>query len=506
MTDHLLIITGKLAQPGLLRVMHEIGELPFTWQVHELGVSVAALITGPMLMRRLQDIGAATRILLPGRCRADLDELSRHFGVPVVRGPEDMKDLPEYFGKAARRVALDRHDTLIFAEIVDAPHWPVERIVARAQWFAGEGADVIDLGTLPDTPFPHLAETVAALKAAGLRVSVDSLDRADLLAADAAGADYVLSLTEDTLDLAERINATPIIVSKAPREPDNLYRLVDHLLEIGRPFFADAILEPIHYGFTDSIVRYAALRERYPDIDILMGIGNLTELTDADTTGINAILMGMVSELRVGAVLATQVSPHARTAIREADRARRIMFAARERGDTPQRYDDGLLAVHDRRPFPDSDAEVDALAAQVRDPNFRIQVTEGGVRIYNRDGVRRATDPFTFWPQLGVDDDAPHAFYLGVELARAQIAWQLGRRYAQDSELRWGCVVDPPVEAMDRLKEAGTTMVAHRHGRKAAAEAAARRTDEAGAPWGEPVAGPAAGGSGADAAAAGSAD
>jgi len=29
---------------------------------------------------------------------------------------------------------------------------------------------VIDLGCLPDTPFPHLAEAVQALRAIGLRV------------------------------------------------------------------------------------------------------------------------------------------------------------------------------------------------------------------------------------------------------------------------------------------------------------------------------------------------
>jgi len=39
---------------------------------------------------------------------------------------------------------------------------------------------------------------------------------------------------------------------------------------------------------------------------------------------------------------------------------------------------------------------------------------------------------------LKVDDDASHAFYLGVELARAQIAWQLKKRYVQDEELTWG--------------------------------------------------------------------
>ena len=29
-----------------------------------------------------------------------------------------------------------------------------------------------------------------------------------------------------------------------------------------------------------------------------------------------------------------------------------------------------------------------------------------------------------------------------MELARAQIAWQLGKRYTQDQPLEWGCQVD----------------------------------------------------------------
>jgi hypothetical protein len=44
---------------------------------------------------------------------------------------------------------------------------------------------------------------------------------------------------------------------------------------------------------------------------------------------------------------------------------------------------------------------------------------------------------------LKVDDDASHAFYLGVELARAQIAWQLKKRYVQDQELAWGLNTKP---------------------------------------------------------------
>jgi dihydropteroate synthase-like protein len=211
------------------------------------------------------------------------------------------------------------------------------------------------------------------------------------------------------------------------------------MLKKGRRFIADPILDPIPFGFTESIVRYQKLRKRYSDIQIMMGVGNLTELMDADTTGINAILFGIISELRLNAVLTTSVSPHAVNAIKEADIARRMMFAAREDRRLPRDYSDGLLGLHDRRPFSYNADEIAEFAAQIKDPSFRIQVSSDGVHIYNRDGSFRETDPFQLYPHLNVDDDASHAFYLGVELARAQIAWQLKKRYSQDEELQWGC-------------------------------------------------------------------
>ena len=65
-------------------------------------------------------------------------------------------------------------------------------------------------------------------------------------------------------------------------------------------------------------------------------------------------------------------------------------------------------------------------------------VSADGVHVYNRDGLQLDIDPFAFYPNLGVQNDASHAFYLGVELARAQIAYQLGKRYVQDEALNWG--------------------------------------------------------------------
>lgn len=427
----------------------------FKYRVAQIGVSVAALMTPELIARRLADAGDADRILVPGLCRGELAPLAVKYGVPVERGPEDLKDLPQFFGHGGKAPDLSQQDVLIFAEIVEAPELTVAGILARAEYFKRQGADVIDLGCLPNTPFPHMVEAISALKSAGFKVSVDSMSSDDLLLAGKTGADYLLSLTEKNLWIADEVASIPILIPAKSGSLPSLYRAIDSMKKKGRAFIADAILDPIPFGLAESIGRYLRLRKRYPDIQIMMGVGNLTELTDADTTGINAILFGIIAELKLNAVLATSVSPHAVNAVVEADVARRMMFAAREDRSLPRDYSNGLLGLHDRRPFTYSAAEIADFAAQIKDPSFRIQVSEAGVHIYNRDGLFQETDPFKLYPHLKVDDDASHAFYLGVELARAQIAWQLKKRYSQDEELQWGCnTVQKDTEARVAHREA----------------------------------------------------
>ena len=439
MSENYLFLTGKLAEKSLHKVLAEMQPTPFSYRIAQLGVSVAALMTPELIMRRLADKGDADKIMLPGLCRGDLSPLEAKYGVPVERGPEDLKDLPRYFGQDGRKSDLSRYDVRIFAEIVDAPQLSLEDILSRAALYKKQGADVIDLGCLPNTPFPHLSEAVAALKAEGYLVSIDSADTDDLITGGKAGADFLLSLTEKTLWVAEEVPSTPVLIPAKAGNLPSLYRAIETLQKKGRDFIADPVLDPIPFGFTQSVVRYERLRRRFPDVPIMMGVGNLTELVDADTTGINALLFGMIAELGIDAVLTTSVSSHAINAIQEADVARRMMHAAREDRRLPRDYSDGLLGLHDRRPFPYSEDEIAELAAQVKDPSFRIQVSRDGITIFNRNGQFRDIDPFKLYPHLKVEDDASHAFYLGVELARAQIAWQLKKRYRQDEELRWGC-------------------------------------------------------------------
>src|SRR6185295_15165710 len=84
---------------------------------------------------------------------------------------------------------------------------------------------------------------------------------------------------------------------------DTLDPSIEALERWGVRYLIDPIIEPIGFGFMASLERYAEVRRRYPDAEQMMGIGNITELTSADSTGVNAILIAICEELGVRAVL-----------------------------------------------------------------------------------------------------------------------------------------------------------------------------------------------------------
>jgi len=321
--------------------------------------------------------------------------------------------------------------------------------VQRAYYYKDNGANIIDIGCLPDTPFAQMEDIIRTLKQEGFKVSIDSLETDDLLRGAKAGADYMLSLHESTLWVADEVDAIPVIIPEKHTDISSLDRAITHLQKKNQPFIIDPILDPIHFGFTESVARYHTVRQKHP-----------TELTHADTAGMNAILLGICSELNIKQILATEVSQHASRAIKEADIARRIMHAAKENNTLPKHINADLMALHETSPFPYQLTEINEFAAQVKDPSFRIQISTEGVHIYNRDGIHSAIDPFDLYPKLQVEDDAGHAFYLGVELARAETAWQLGKRFNQDQALNWGCAAKTNEQTVDlhTFKPAGTTL------------------------------------------------
>ena len=455
MAERLVFLTGHLARARLEALLAGIA---VEARVVDIGVKVAALMTGAIIARRLPRHLEADRVVVPGRCRADLEALAADFGVPFARGPDELADLPAWLGRGGKPRDLSRHNVRIFSEIVEAGELPVPELLRRAAAMRAAGADVIDLGCLPDTPFPHLELAIASLKAQGFAVSVDSADPAQLRRAALAGADFLLSLTEHTLDLAAGAAAVPVLIPAEHGDLASLVRAAQTAQARGIACILDPILDPIHFGLADSLARYRDLRRLLPDAAIMMGTGNLTELTEADSGGLTALLMGIASELAIANVLVVQVSPHTVRTVREHDAARRLMFAAREDAALPKGYGAGLASLHDIAPHAATPAEIAALAGQVRDDNFRIMTSSEGIHIFNRQLHEVSRDALSLYPRLGVAADGAHAFYLGAELAKAEIAAALGKRYAQDEPLDWGAGADRAEEDRTRLREIGHTL------------------------------------------------
>ena len=129
--------------------------------------------------------------------------------MPFVRGPDELKDIPGYFGRARKASDMTKYDIQIFAEIVDASALSVEEILERAEDYAQKGANVIDLGCLPDTPFPHLEEAVRRAERERLqgRASIPRILTSCCAAARQAPT-ILLSLNEDTLHIADKVKST----------------------------------------------------------------------------------------------------------------------------------------------------------------------------------------------------------------------------------------------------------------------------------------------------------
>jgi dihydropteroate synthase len=437
-----LFVTGRLAEPALRRVLADM-QPEFGCDVTVMGITVAALMTTEWIARTLTVPPGTDLVLLPGLCEGDTGPLAARVGVAVEKGPKDLREIPAYFGRVAAAHGYGGWDIEIVAEINNAPRLSAGEMRAAADYFHAAGADVIDIGCTPGLPFPTLGDTVRDLVSAGMRVSVDSFDRDEIRTAVAAGAELVLSVNAANLDVARDLAGTPARVVALP-EPggglESLDPIVEQLETWGVGYLVDPILEPIGFGFTRSIERYAAARRRFPATPMLMGIGNVTELTAADSTGVNALLIAICQELGIRTVLTTEVIPWARGAVREVDVARRLMHYAVTRQTLPKGVDDRLVTVKDPAVLTFTEEELRALQSQITDPNFRIFADRGGITVLNNEQFIRWSDPARLddlFAQLHVSEPT-HAFYLGRELARASLAAMLGKTYRQDGALSWG--------------------------------------------------------------------
>jgi dihydropteroate synthase len=449
-----LFVTGTLAEPALRRVVHDM-QPPFETDVAVMKITVAALMTTPWIARNLTQVPPDTDlVLIPGLCEGDAGVLREQYGVRVEKGPKDLRQIPRYFGQAQAALDYGRYSIEILAEINNAPKLSRDQIRAAAEYFRASGADLIDIGCTPGLPFPELEPIVRELRQAGLRVSVDSFDPAEIRRAVEAGAELVLSINRSNLEIARELsgtNARAVVIPDFGEGLDTIDHSINSLERWNVGYFIDPVIEPIGFGFMASLERYAEVHRRYPTAAQLMGVGNITELTSADTTGVNAVLLAICEEVGVRAVLTTEVIPWARGVVKEIDIARRLMHHAVTHRTVPKGVDDRLLTVKDPEILEYDEAELRRLHGAVKDPNFRIFTDRETITVFNNEIFVRGTDIQAIFSQLGVDEPT-HAFYLGRELMKARTAITLGKTYRQEGALNWGYLTPPDDVKSEHVK------------------------------------------------------
>ena len=440
----MLFVTGKLAEPALRRTLAEMAPA-FAYDIAVMKITVAALMTTPWIARFLAVPPGTDLVLIPGLCEGEGAVLAERVGVRVEKGPKDLRQIPEYFGRAALVREYGAYDIEIVAEVNNAPRLARAALRREAEHYRASGADVIDIGCTPGRAFPELADVVRELVGAGMRVSVDSFDVDEIATAVAAGAELVLSVNQSNLDVARDLAGTKTRVVVIPDLGQGLETLEPSIAALERwgvTYLIDPVIEPIGFGFFASLERFAAVRRRYPTAPLFMGIGNITELTAADTTGVNALLIAICAELGVRAVLTTEVIPWAHGVVREVDIARRLMHHAVRQKSLPKGVDDRLVTLKDPTILAYRETELRELQARVTDPNFRIFADRDVITVFNDELFVRGTDIQEIFARLGVDE-ATHAFYLGRELMMAQLALTLGKNYRQEGALQWGYLTPP---------------------------------------------------------------
>jgi dihydropteroate synthase-like protein len=194
---------------------------------------------------------------------------------------------------------------------------------------------------------------------------------------------------------------------------------------------------------------------------LFVGISNVTELIDADSIGVNALLAKLSSEVGASMLLATQESDKAQGSIKEETIASKMMFLSRLRGSVPKDLGIDLLVLKDKRNHEETyntsvekgyrvlvvngyekPAELD------KQGSFRVYVDRAEKYIVvshftSTSSVtpnltvkgKTAYDIYGKIVDLGLVSRLDHAAYLGSELAKAQIALKTGKEYIQDQPM-----------------------------------------------------------------------
>ena len=363
----------------------------------------------------------------------------------------------------------------VIAEIVNAPLLDTDAISRRARYYEAEGADIIDIGMLANKQLPEKIEGIVdtVRTAVTLPISIDTLEPSEIEAGVEAGVDLVLSVDSGNMDeAAPTVSEVPVVVLPSnmrkgilPRRAEERVAALRDNIERARSLglekvIADPILEPaLQPGLMESLTAYQLFHQLDGETPMLFGLGNVTELIDVDSTGVNGLLTALACEVGADLLFVPEFSSKAKGSVRETATASKMMFLARRRETVPKDLGIDLLVLKEKRwreePYDRGieniievvEAEGDVRFSGDRAGWFMIEVDrEGGlmaaIHFPYRDKKpdiavrgRCAREVYQTIIRMGLVSKLDHAAYLGKELEKAEMAIRLGRSYVQDEDL-----------------------------------------------------------------------
>ena len=516
----ILAVTGSLAENILRRSASETGEeidvisLPITVAAF-ITPEYAANFLKKMNLRNYD------MILMPGSVQGDVSPVEEATGIPTFKGTIHAADLAICFmeglnlskttpaSELARDMIREKVDTElkeamgnwrdilaehgglvigsgdgaipvgrdfhmpIVVEIVNAPQRKLDEIARLGRYYETEGAQIIDIGMIVGRPAPKkIKEIIDVLRAsAKLPVSIDTLDVSEIKSAIKSEVDFVLSVDAgNIMEVCEDVSETPTVVlpsnmkkgilAKDPmRRVADLFKNMEKARRLGlRKIVADPVLEPaIQPGLMNSLTAYKRFRAKDGQTPVLFGLGNVTELIDVDSVGVNGLLAALAYELGANILFTPEFSVKAKGSVRELSTASKMMFLARRRSILPKDLGIDLLLLKEKRwieepPIKSDEAEIlkaseDVHFAKDRLGWFKIQLNRDLKKIeavYYRHGDQKpanivvgesAIELYQTIIRKKMVEKLEHAAYLGRELEKAEIALRLGRSYVQDEDL-----------------------------------------------------------------------
>lgn len=488
----ILIATGRLAESTVRKAIGEKVD------VLVANIDIAAFITPKKLIKTFQEAKLSKvydLILLPGLVAGDFSEASDVLGCKIRLGPKHAYDLGfvlSFIGKVEfsdkipacelladvrKEIALElikkneeeasspftirgvklggKARMKVMGEIVGALEMDPPALQAKIEAFIARGADVIDLGATLNTLPEQAKRAVSFAKTVtNTPVSIDTLDSELIREGVKAGADLVLSLNSTNLETAgpiiARAGIAAVIIPDEERSLESLIRNVEVARRLGiEKIIADPVLDPVGHNITESIVRFHEFHRMYPEIPLFLGVGNVTELMDVDTIGVNAVLCGIGVEVGASILFTPEFSDKAQGSIAELKRASEMMMLSGIRESSPKDLGLDLLCIKEKRRRPESPLPENAIQARSSkgwriDPAGPIRIRtvadrtsgKGGFIVAEHENTsvvgKNAREVMDTLLELKFVSRLDHAAYLGRELEKAELSLQFNRSYAQD--------------------------------------------------------------------------